>query len=126
MRYAPEVLSVEKLTDGNIGPGTQFLSRIRFDGKGVFESVEEIVDFDWGHRITQRIASGTRSTLGVLTFEPVQSGTRLTYRFQSVLSYAGALYGQGLLRAIQTSEMRRRRLAIWGRLEQVLESDAAA
>ena len=125
-RYTPELIAVEKLTEGDIRPGTQFLSRVRLDAKGVYEGVEEIVDIDWGRRITERVANSTRNNLGVMTFEPMQAATLLSYRFESVLSYPGALFGQGLLRPLLTAEMSKRRAAIWARLKRLLESEAGA
>lgn len=44
MQYVPDLVSVEKITDGDIGPGTQFRTKVRLDGAGDFEGVEEIVD----------------------------------------------------------------------------------
>lgn len=124
-KYVPEVESVEKITEGNIGPGTQFRTRVRLGDTGTFEGVEEIVDYEWAHRLTERVASGRRPNVGVLTFEPVQAATLLSYRFQSEVTYAGALLGEGLLRWALTTEMRRRRNAIWATLKQVLETPAA-
>jgi uncharacterized protein YndB with AHSA1/START domain len=126
MRYVPDLVSVEKITEGDIGPGTQFRSVVRMDGRGVFEGVEQIVDVDWGRRIVERVANGTRPNRGILTFTPEQAGTLMTYRFESEVSYPGAVFGQGVFRWAMTGEMRRRRMAIWARLKQVLESGAGA
>lgn len=126
MRYVPDLVSVEKITDGDIGPGTRFLSKVRMDGRGMFDGVEEIVEVDWGTRIVDRVANGTRPNRGVMTFQAVVGATLVTFRFESEVSYAAALYGQGLLRWALTGEMRRRRLETWGRLKRYLESQLDA
>lgn len=126
MKYVPDLVSVEKITGGDTGPGTRFLSRVRLDGRGVFDGVEEIVEVDWGSRIVDRVANGTRPNRGVMTFQAVGRATVMTYRFESEVSYAGALCGQGLLRWALTGQMRQRRLEIWGRLKQYLESQPDA
>jgi hypothetical protein len=125
-QYMPEVLSVEKITEGDIGPGTQFRSTVRLDETNTFEGVEEIVDMEWGRRITDRVADGTRPNYGVMTFDPVGAATKLSYQFVSEVSYASALVGQGAFRWAMTGEMRRRRRQAWARLKQVLESRPAS
>lgn len=91
--YFPEIESVEKITPGSIGPGTQFRSSVRTPN-GAFQGVEEIVDYEWASRLTSRVASGLRPNLEVLTFESVQSATKLSHRFDSELGYGAALFGQ--------------------------------
>jgi hypothetical protein len=125
MRYVPDLVSVEKITDGDVGPGTRFMSKVRMDGGGIFEGVEEIVEVDWGQRIVDRVANGRRPNRGIITFAPGQPGTLMTYRFESEVSYSGALLGQGLVRFLITGAMRRRRLEILGRLKQYMESQPA-
>lgn len=122
VQYTPDLLSVEKITPGDVGPGTRFLSRVRLGDTGIYEGVEEIVAVDWGQRIVDRVANGTRPNQGVMTFEAAQRGTLLTYRFGSEVSYPTALFGQALMRWALTGEMRRRRMEIWARLKQLLES----
>ena len=124
-KYIPEVEAVEKITDGDIGPGTRFRVRMHSNG-GVFEGVDEIVDYEYPRRYTDRVVSGRRPNLGTLTFDAEQGGTRLSYRYRSEVSYAGALAGQALLRGRIAADMRTRRNIIWARLKQVLESGATA
>ena len=122
VQYTPELVSVEKITPGDVGPGTKFLSKVRLGDAGIYEGVEEIVDVDWGQRIVERVANGARPNRGIMTFAPLDRGTLLTYRFESEIAYASALMGQGLLRWAMTGQMRSRRMEIWARLKQVLES----
>jgi Polyketide cyclase / dehydrase and lipid transport len=123
-RYEAEMLSVEKVTDGNIGPGTQFRGRVQLPNS-VFEGVDEIVDYEWAHRFSERVVGG--HSLGILTFELTQDGgTLLSYRYESRVSYPGALVGQGLQRGQLAAQMEARRNATWGRLKQYLESEPDA
>ena len=119
--YFPEIESVEQVTPGSIGPGTQFRTRVRTPN-GVFEGVEEIVDYEWASRLTSRVASGLRPNLEVLTFEPVQAATKLSHRFDSELSYGLAFFGQVLTKFALRREMVARRNAAWARLKNFLES----
>jgi hypothetical protein len=122
-KYQPTLISVEKITDGPIGPGTQFRSRVQLPN-GLFEGIEEIVDYEPPYRVTSRVANALRQNVGVLTFEAVPEGTRLRYSFRSEITYSGALLLQGLMRWLMTLDMRSRRNAAWARLKQLLESQA--
>ena len=119
-KYIPELESVEKITDGPIGSGTQFRSRMRLPN-GVFEGVSEVVEYEPPSRVTSRLASGLRPNLETLTFEPVDQGTLLKHRFESELSYNSALMGMGLLQWSMTNQMVTRRRQIWARAKQILE-----
>lgn len=121
LKYQPSLIAVEKITDGPIGPGTQFRSRVQLPN-GAFEAVEEIVDYEPPNRVTSRVASGLRPNVGVTTLEAVPQGTRLRYSFESEITYSNALMLQGLLRWIMTLDMRSQRNAAWGRLKQLLEN----
>jgi Polyketide cyclase / dehydrase and lipid transport len=124
-KFTPQVQSVEKITDGNIGPGTQFRVRVQL-ANSVFEGVDEIIDYEWPHRYSERVVSGRRPNLGEMTFDATQDGgTLLSYRYESEVSYAGALVGLGLQRGQMAADLRTRRAAIWARLKQVLESPSA-
>lgn len=122
-KYVPELESVEKITDGPIGAGTQFRSRMRLPN-GIFEGVEEITEYQPPNRMASRIMTAMRPNLGVLTFEAIPEGTRLTYRFDTEIAYSSALLNQGLMRWLIQMDLRSRRKAIWARLKQLLESHA--
>jgi len=122
-KYQPGISAVEKITDGPIGPGTQFRTRVELPN-GPFEGVDEIVDYEPPYRVTSRVANALRANVGVLTCEAVPEGTRLRYSFESVISYSNALLLQGLMRWLMTMDMRSRRNAGWARLKRLLESQA--
>ena len=120
-RYIPEMLSVDKITDGPIGSGTQFRTRLRVRD-GAVDGVEQIVDYEPPTRLTSRLVSGLRPSLEVVTFEPVERGTLLRHQYESELSYSSAVIGGGPARWLLTRQMVRRRNQIWARLKQILES----
>jgi carbon monoxide dehydrogenase subunit G len=122
-KYQPSISAVEKITDGPIGPGTQFRTRVELPN-GPFEGVDEIVDYQPPYRVTSRVANALRSNVGVLTLEAVPQGTRLRYSFESEITYSNALMLQGLMRWLMTLDMRSQRNAGWARLKQLLESQA--
>jgi len=122
-RYVPEVEAVEKITDGPIGLGTQFRSRMRLP-KGVLEGVEEITEYQPPDQMASRIVTAMRPNLGVLTFEAIPEGTRLKYRFDTEIAYGSALLNQGLMRWLIQMDLRSRRKAVWARLKKLMESDA--
>jgi hypothetical protein len=117
--------SVEKITPGNIGPGTQFRFR-QTTPNGVLELVDEIIDYEWASRLTDQVAGGRRPNLETLVFQPVRAGTRIDHTFESELSYGSAVSGQVWLRWTTTRHMRRARLAAWERLKHVLEAQTSA
>jgi Polyketide cyclase / dehydrase and lipid transport len=123
-RYIPEIESVEKVTDGAIGQGTRFHTRMRLPN-GTVEGLEEIVDYQAPNEITTRVVDALRPNIEVLNFESVPEGTRLHHRFDSEITYSAALLNQGLMRPLIWLDMRSRRMEAWRRLKQVLESPAA-
>jgi uncharacterized protein YndB with AHSA1/START domain len=124
-KWFPQFETVEKLTPGSIGPGTQFRFRQQTPN-GMLELVDEIVEYEWASRLTDRVAGAHRANVEVLTFEPVDRATRLEHQFISEVSYAAAIIGQVLYRWNTTGQMRRQRQAAWARLKQVLEGQPPA
>ncbi len=123
-QWFPQFESVEKITPGSIGPGTQFKFR-QPTRNGVLELVDEIVDYEWAHRLTDHVPNG-RPNLETLTFEAVPGGTLLSHIFDSEMSYGTAVSGQIWRRWTMTARMRRLRQAAWARVKQVLESSPPA
>jgi hypothetical protein len=121
VQYHPDLLSVQKITDGPIGVGTQFRSRMQLP-KGVFEGVEQILEYEPPNRTSSTVVSGLRRNLGTTTFEAVPQGTRVTYRFDSELTYSAALLGQGAMRWLIEADARSRRKDAWARLKRLMES----
>jgi len=122
LKYVPFVTSVDKLTDGAIGVGTQFRTRTKLP-KGVYEGVEQITDYQPTYRYASSTVSSTHPNSGTATFEPAPGRTRVTFRFESELSYASALLGMGPLRWLLQRRMVDRRMKLWARVKQVLESE---
>jgi hypothetical protein len=127
-RFQPMVEHVEKLTPGPIGPGTRFSARTRFPQsvrvrQRVFESTEEIVDYEPNHCVTSRISSVPDFNFDVKTFDEVASGTLVTHRFEFVHPYSTAvtaglvLFGSATNRLLRTN-----RTTSWARAKEILES----
>jgi uncharacterized protein YndB with AHSA1/START domain len=122
--------TVETMTPGPIGRGTQFRAHVNFredqvPGAGEASShdgVEEIVDFEPNRRLVSRVSSGRRPNLDTITFEEVASGTRVTHRLEYLRSYGAALYGMHLRNRATDWFMKANREAAWARAKQVLES----
>lgn len=121
-QYTPEIVSVEKITDGDIGPGTQFRSTVRMDDGGTFQGVDQILEMEWGHRIMSSLVSGARPNRGVMIFQPMGAATQLSYEYVDEVPYPAALLGLSILRWTTTGGIRRRRMERWARLKQLLES----
>lgn len=124
-QWFPQFESVEKISPGSIGPGTQFRFRQQTPF-GNLELIDEIVDYEWASKLTDRVVGGRRPNLEVLTFEAVGRATRLGHEFGSEISYSAAITGQTLRQWQTTARMRRQRQAAWARLKQVLESPVQA
>jgi len=125
-RYVPEIESVEKVTEGPIGMGTQFRSHVRLGDGETLEGLDEIVDYEPPNRFSSRTVTTLRPNSEVLTFESVPNGTRLVHRFDSEISYSNAVMNQGLMKPLMVLDLRQRRSAVWARLKQELESECGA
>jgi len=122
LTYVPFVASVEKLTDGPIGLGTQFRTRTKLP-KGVYEGVEQITDYQPTTRYASTLVSSRHPNAGTAAFEPAPGGTRVTFHFESELSHASALLGMGPMRWLLQRRMVDRRMKVWARVKQILESE---
>lgn len=122
VKYSPGVTSVEKVTDGPIGVGTQFRTRARVRN-AVYEGVEQMSDYEPNTRYASSLVSSTHPNAGIATFEPIPGGTRVTFRFESELSHASALVGAGLTRWFLRRRLIERRGVMWARAKQILESE---
>jgi uncharacterized protein YndB with AHSA1/START domain len=124
-RYTPRVLSVEKITQGPVGPGTQFHSKMQVTPTTTSEAIAEIVDYEPNRRMTSRVTTGSTPNLDVITFTPADGSTLLSARFESEVSFNLALVGA----AYRIPQARRQIMAAyqssWIRLKQVLENTDA-
>lgn len=123
--------TVEKLGDGPIGAGTQFPSYLVFRAGHVphlrkdasFVGTEEIVDFEPNHRLTIRVISGLSPNLGTYTIDELPQGTRLTYRFDMLLSFATCVLGSRLSEGPAYRFRKANREAAWQRAKEILENE---
>lgn len=122
LQYVPFVGSVEKLTDGPIRVGTQFSTRTRL-AKGTYEGVEQITDYQPTTKYASSLVTSTHPNSGTATFKPVTGGTQVTFRFESELTHSSALLGMGAMRWLLQRRMVDRRMKVWGRVKQLLESE---
>lgn len=120
-RYLSMVESVEKITSGPIGPGTQSRARVRVGPNRVWEGIGEVVEYEPNSRIKSRVI-GRTPNLEVVTFEPAPGGTLLKHRFESEINYNSALFGTVFLRDAQRQRILKMRNEGWAKLKQILES----
>ncbi|MEP6752099.1 MAG: SRPBCC family protein [Candidatus Dormiibacterota bacterium] len=124
--YMPTVLSVEKITDGRVGPGTQFRAKMQLTPAKTREAIAEIVDYEPNRRMTSRIMSAVTPNLDVITFTPADGGTLLRARFESEVSFNFALAGAALLIPRARRQMMAARQGCWIKLKQFLENSESA
>jgi carbon monoxide dehydrogenase subunit G len=120
-KYQPDLESVEMITNGPVGPGSQFRYRLRLSQQ-LAEGVEEIVDYEPNHRLTTRVTTGLHPNLAELTFEPVEGGTRVAHRFEFERGISSALMGGWMRQPATDRIVLARRRAGEARIKQILES----
>jgi len=122
--------SVDKVGDAPIGPGTEFRAHIVFRAGQTpstkedtsFDSVQRIVEFEPNHRLAITVISGLAPNTGTYTLEPITGGTRVTYRYDHVLSFPSCLLGSRLFGVRADRFMKATRLAAWARAKEILET----
>src|SRR5437879_3177253 len=77
-QYNPQMTRADKVTDGPIGVGTKFHSVMTGVGRGADMTIE-FTEFDRPRRIAVTAHMPNMAIKGVLTFEPVPGGTRMTW-----------------------------------------------
>lgn len=77
-RYNPRIVRAEKVSEGPVGAGAQFVAEPQGMGaKG--EMTLTILEYDRPHRLHNRVRSSYVQVDGTLTFEEVEGGTRLSW-----------------------------------------------
>ena len=122
--------TVEKVTPGPIGPGTEFRGHVNLRVSTIpeigqdtsFDGTERILEFEPNRRLVSTVSSGRRPNLDTTTFEEVAGGTRVTHRFEHLASYGSALYGVPLRSGAAHRRMKANRKLAWARAKQILES----
>ena len=123
MQYAPDIQSVEKLTEGPIGVGTKFRTKGMLKRGASFTVEEAMTLFERDQRYASQI-EGDQMT-GTATFDALPHGTAGTFQVTTTLRYASALYGVCLLRPLLAKQLRDRRRAAWSRVDEILRSGTA-
>ena len=81
-RFNPQMTSVDKLSDGEIGLGTQFCAEVKSGGRPL-SMVIEFISFERPHRLKSRTTMSGMVILGELTFESVGEGrTRMLWAWE--------------------------------------------
>lgn len=114
-RYNPQMLSVEKVTDGPIGAGTRFRAQMR-SGRGTVPLLLEFTTFDRPSRLGSRASFPGATTDGELTFEPCGASTLMRWTWD--VRPSGAIK---LLTPVVAWMGRRQERRIWSELKRCLE-----
>jgi carbon monoxide dehydrogenase subunit G len=114
-QWLPGALSVEKTSEGPVGPGTTFVGTYRRAGR-----VElELVEFERPRRVTIRARSKIVDFDDAIDLTPSGAGTRL-----GALMTAHPRGAMRLVTPLMARTMRRRFAANWTRLAPALEQKA--
>jgi hypothetical protein len=120
-RFNPQMTSVDKLSEGEIGLGTQFRAEVVSGGRPL-SMVIEFVGFERPHRLGSRTTMSGMVILGELTFEAAgESGTRMRWAWE--MHPSGAMR---LLKPLVILMGRRQERAIWTSLKRCLEAETSA
>jgi uncharacterized protein YndB with AHSA1/START domain len=115
-RYNTQMRRAEMISDGPIGPGTQYRAEVASGGR----VVPMVIEFT-GYERPRRLASTTRmSSMDIrytLAFEPVSEGTRM--RWVGDVAPKGVLW---LMAPLVGWMGRRQERRIWTGLKQLLEA----
>jgi uncharacterized protein YndB with AHSA1/START domain len=119
-RYNPQMTRAEKLTDGPIGVGTKFHSVMAGVGRGA-DLTTEFTEFDRPRRIAETTRMSSMNIKGVLTFEAVPEGTRMSWLWNLEPRGFYKILGP-IIRGIG----KRQELRVWSELKAVLETESSA
>lgn len=113
--YNPDMTSSVKVTDGTIGVGTRFRA-VAVGRGGPVDMVIEVTRFEPPHRLDSTTHMTSMDLDGGLTFEPIPSGTRMSWAWN--VRPSGALrWMRPLIGALGRRNERR----IWAGLKRYLE-----
>lgn len=119
-RYNPQMTRADKVTEGPIGVGTKFHSVMTGAG-GAADIAIEFTEFDRPRRIVETIHMSNMNINGVLTFEPVSGGTRMSWLWDLEPQGVYKVLGPVIRRIGERQELR-----VWSQLKKVLEAVAPA
>jgi uncharacterized membrane protein len=117
-RYNPAMINSVKLTEGEVGAGTQFLAEFQSRGR-VTPMIIECTEFDRPHRVSTMVRMSAMDVQGSLTFEPItQKSTKMRWSWEvqprGFFKLLGPLVGR---------MGRRQEQAIWSGLKEHMESE---
>jgi hypothetical protein len=115
-RFNPQMTSADKLSDGEVGLGTQFSAEVVSGGKPV-SMVIEFISFERPHRLGSRTTTSGMVILGELTFEGLGDATRMRWAWD--MQPTGALR---FLKPLIVFMGRRQEREIWTSLKRHLEA----
>lgn len=116
-RYNPQMTSVEQVTDGDIGLGTQFRADV-MSGKRLLPVLIEFTTFDRPSRLGSRSTMSGMEIQGELIFEAVDaSSTKMRWEWD--LRPTGVLR---LLKPLMVIMGRRQERDIWTSMKRCMES----
>jgi hypothetical protein len=115
-RFNPKMTFVEKLSDDEIGLGTQFRAEVLSGGKPL-SMVIEFTTFERPHRLGSRTSMSGMEIVGLLTFERVGDATRMRWAWD--MQPTGAMR---LIKPLINVIGRRQEREIWTSLKKCLEA----
>ena len=115
-RYNPAMTASHRVDAGPIGVGTRFQATILTRGKPHQVDIE-ITSYQRPHAMASRSVMGRSTVTGGLRFDPVASGTRLSWDWD--VKVGG---GTRVLDPLVAVIGRREERAIWGGLKHYLEN----
>lgn len=115
-RYNPRIRRAEKVSDGPIGPGTRFRTETTSMGRTT-EMIIEIIEYQRPRRLVSTTRLSAMDIHGTLTFDPVDSGTRMQWSWDVKPRGIYKLMAPLIGRMGQRQEER-----IWQAMQQFLEA----
>ncbi len=115
-RFSPQMTSVDKLSAGEIGLGTEFRAEVMSGGKPL-SMVIEFTSFERPHRLGSRTIMPGMVILGELTFESVGDATRMRWAWN--MQPTGAMR---LIKPLIVLMGRRQEREIWTGIKRCLET----
>lgn len=116
--FNPQMTSVEKISDGEIGSGTRFRAEVISGGRPM-SMIIEYTTFERPYRLGSRTTMTGMLILGELTFEPVtERMTRMRWAWE--MQPGGAMR---LLKPLIVVMGRRQERTIWNSLKRHLEAE---
>jgi hypothetical protein len=115
-RFNPQMTSVDKLSAGEIGLGTEFRAEVMSGGKPL-SMVIEFTSFERPYRLGSRTIMPGMVILGELTFESVGDATRMRWAWN--MQPTGAMR---LIKPLIVLMGRRQEREIWTGLKRCLET----